>query len=110
MVGEAENGEEALLKIGQFLPDIALIDVNMPKLSGIEVIRRATTDYRRTKIITLTALEEGSLVRVALAAGSAGFVPKAAAAEDLISAIHARIQQQGDRQPAELERKDGGNL
>ena len=89
VVAEANDGEEALTRIEQFEPDVALVDVGMPKLNGIEVTRRAGSKGCRTRILALTAFDDGSHVREALAAGAAGFVPKSAAAVDLIAAINA---------------------
>lgn len=89
VVAEAEDGEDALAKIEQFAPDVALVDVAMPKLNGIEVVRRVASSQTRTRILALTAFEDGHHVRESLTAGAAGFVPKSAAAVDLIAAIHA---------------------
>lgn len=89
VVAEAEDGEDALAKIEQFTPDVALVDVAMPKLNGIEVARRVARSSHRTRIVALTAFDDGRHVRETLEAGAAGFVPKSAAAADLIAAIHA---------------------
>ena len=89
VVAEAADGEDALAKIDQFRPDVALVDVSMPKLNGIEVTRRVATSGHRTRVLALTAFEDGHHVRDSLAAGAAGFIPKSAAANDLIAAIQA---------------------
>lgn len=89
VVAEAEDGEDALAKIEQFAPDVALVDVAMPKLNGIEVVRRVARSSQRTRVVALTAFDDGRHVRETLEAGAAGFVPKSAAAADLIAAIHA---------------------
>lgn len=72
------------MKIEQFEPEVALVDVAMPKLNGIEVVRRIARPPRRTRILALTALEDGTHVRESLEAGAAGFVPKSAPGADLI--------------------------
>ena len=89
VVAEAEDGEEALAKIAEFVPDVALVDVSMPKLDGIEVARRVARSRHPTRVLTLTAFADERQVRDALAAGAAGFVSKSAAAVDLIAAIQA---------------------
>lgn len=88
VVAEAEDGEEALSKIEQFQPDVALVDVAMPRLNGIEVVRRIVRAAHRTRVLALTAFEDGRHLRESLAAGAAGFIAKSAPAADLIDAIH----------------------
>lgn len=89
VVAEAEDGEDALVKIEQFVPDVAVVDVAMPRLNGIEVVRRVANSSRKTRILALTALDDVRHVRESLAAGAAGFIPKSAAGAELIEAIHA---------------------
>lgn len=89
VVAEAQDGEEAWSKIQELKPDVAVIDVAMPKLNGIEVARLAAELAQQTRVLALTAWEDGRHARDSLAAGAAGFVPKSAAAADLIAAIHA---------------------
>lgn len=89
VVAEAEDGEAALARIVELKPDVALVDIGMPKLDGIEVARRLAGSDCRTRVVALTAFEDGRHVRDCLAAGAAGFVPKSAAASDLFAAIRA---------------------
>jgi two-component system response regulator NreC len=89
VVAEAQDGEEALAKIVELRPDVALVDIAMPKMNGIDVARRSAAARAPTRILTLTAAEDERAVRESLAAGAAGFVPKSAAAVELIAAIHA---------------------
>lgn len=87
VVAEAEDGEEALARIAELHPDVAVVDLDMPKLDGIEVTRRLASSGQPTRVIALAASEDGHLVRDALAAGAMGFVPKSAAPADLFTAI-----------------------
>jgi DNA-binding NarL/FixJ family response regulator len=87
IVAEAADGEQALAEIARHEPDVAVVDLAMPRLDGIEVARRLAGAGRRTRVLALSAWEEGRHVRDALAAGVAGYVPKSAAATDLVAAI-----------------------
>ena len=95
VVAEAADGEDALAKIQQLQPDVALVDLRLPKLDGIEVLRQITSSSHPTRVLALTGLEDGRHVRESLAAGAAGYVPKSAPAADLIAAIH--VVAGGDR-------------
>lgn len=87
VVAEAGDGAEAVARIAELEPDVALVDVAMPGLNGIEVMRRVAAAGHRTRLLAFTAYDTGQHVREALAAGAAGFVPKSAAATDLVAAI-----------------------
>jgi DNA-binding NarL/FixJ family response regulator len=87
VVAEAADGEDAIAKISQLQPDIAVLDVAIAKLDGIEVARRASALTPRTRVLALTALDDARYVRECLAAGAAGFVPKNATASDFLIAI-----------------------
>jgi DNA-binding NarL/FixJ family response regulator len=86
IVGRARDGEEALAAITAQQPVIALLDIRMPGLSGIEVARRLEDDHA-TSIILYTAYGDPALVIDALDAGVRGFVLKQAPLEDLFRAI-----------------------
>jgi DNA-binding NarL/FixJ family response regulator len=88
VVGEAADGEDALSQVRQHRPAIALVDVAMPKLDGIEVTKRICDSCPNTRVLALTALEREDYVRAALGAGAAGYVPKSALTGELIAAIH----------------------
>lgn len=87
VVGEAEDGESALLAVGRLSPDVALVDVAIPKLNGVELTKRIRDSHPATRVLALTAWEEEQYVRAALIAGAAGYIPKSAVAGDLIEAI-----------------------
>jgi DNA-binding NarL/FixJ family response regulator len=87
IVAEASNGHSALEAVAQTRPDVALVDVAMPRMDGIEVTKHIRVRYPRTRVLALTAIEEESYVRAALAAGAAGYVPKAADAAEVMEAI-----------------------
>ncbi|MGH3103225.1 MAG: response regulator [Gaiellaceae bacterium] len=87
VVGRARDGEDALAKIEARRPDVALIDVRMPRLGGIELARRAAAAAPETAIILYTAYGDRALLTEALDAGARGFVLKEAPLADLARAI-----------------------
>jgi DNA-binding NarL/FixJ family response regulator len=87
VVGRARDGEDALAKIEARQPDVALIDVRMPRLGGIELARRAATSSPETAVILYTAYGDRALLTEALDAGARGFVLKEAPLADLTRAI-----------------------
>lgn len=89
LVGEAADGETAWQTIQKTKPDVAILDVNLPKLTGLEVAERIRKKRMATKVIILTMLKEEDLINRALDAGVKGFVLKDNAVEDIVSAIVA---------------------
>lgn len=87
IAGEASSGAEALELAARLQPDIILMDLTLPDLSGIEVTRRLLQNNPKAKIIALTIHEDEQFFFEMLQAGASGYVPKRAAPEDLISAI-----------------------
>ncbi len=87
LAGRARQGHEALAKIETERPALAILDLHMPGLSGIEVARNAARSVPETAIILYTAEAEIALVREALAAGVRGFVLKGAPLPDITRAI-----------------------
>lgn len=87
LVGEAADGESAWQSIQEKKPDVAVLDVNLPKLTGLEVARKIREKKLRTRVIILTMLKEEDLVNRALDSGVNGFVLKENAVEDIVSAI-----------------------
>ena len=87
VVGRARNGEEALAQIEARKPDVALVDVRMPRLGGIEVARRSAEISPETAVILYTAYGDRALLTDALDAGARGFVLKEAPLVDLARAV-----------------------
>lgn len=92
VVGTADRGEEALSQVEELQPDIVLIDLAMPGLSGLEVIPRLRAMLPEVGIIALTVLDTNSYRQAALAAGADNFVPKATLTTDLLPAIRQLAQ------------------
>jgi len=89
VVGEAEDGPAALAMIDDLQPDIVLIDLDLPILNGVEVIRRIRARPEGPLAIVLSAYDDEDYVLAALSAGATGYLLKTAHADELISAIHA---------------------
>ena len=91
VIGEASDGLEALRLAQAHTPEVAVLDVAMPHLNGLETARRLRETVPQTKIIVLTMHTEESYVLEALQAGAAGYVLKTQAAVDIVQAIHDAI-------------------
>jgi DNA-binding NarL/FixJ family response regulator len=87
LVGSAHDGEQAHALIRKEVPDVAVIDIRMPRLTGIEIARRLHDDAVKTCVILYTAYAERSLLLDALDAGARGFLLKEAPLSDLMRAI-----------------------
>jgi DNA-binding NarL/FixJ family response regulator len=87
VIGRARDGEEALAKIETRRPAVALVDVQMPRLGGIDVARRAASVSPDTAVILYTAYGDRALLADALDAGARGFVLKEAPLSDLARAV-----------------------
>jgi DNA-binding NarL/FixJ family response regulator len=91
VVGEADDGHEALRLVSQLQPDVAVLDVTMPRLNGIEALRQIKRDHPRTAVVVLSMHDSEAYVTQALQAGAAGYVLKRTAATELGRAIRAAV-------------------
>ncbi len=87
VVGEAEDGEPGLALIKRTHPQVALVDLHMPRLSGIEVTERVRRAKLSTRVVILTMAGESPFPRRLLEAGASGYVTKGCPAEELVKAI-----------------------
>lgn len=87
VVGEAGDGVEALQKIPHLGPDVALVDARMPRMDGIELIRRLSEEHPRVAAVVLTTFDDDEYVFGGLRAGAKGYLLKDTSPEDLVSAI-----------------------
>ena len=91
IVGEAANGEDAVMMADELQPAIVLMDINMPKLDGITATRRIKANSSRMAVLGLSAHGEGHSIDGMLKAGAVAVVPKERATEDLYDAIQRAV-------------------
>ncbi len=92
IVGEGENGEDAVRLSPQLSPDVVLMDVTMPEMDGVEATRRIKALPSPPAVLALSIHEGTDYFFQMLQAGASGYVPKRAAPEELLRAIHAVAQ------------------
>lgn len=96
VVGEAEDGADAVELAARLVPDVVLMDIQMPGVDGIEATRRIAADerLRATKVVILTTFESDDNIFAALRAGASGFLVKDSGAAELLHAV--RVVTRGD--------------
>ena len=87
LVGEAEDGNQAIAMCRDLRPDVILMDIVMPEVSGIEAIRSIRTANPAVNIIALTSFPDQQLIKQALGAGARGFIYKDVSMDELVNAI-----------------------
>jgi DNA-binding NarL/FixJ family response regulator len=87
VVGEAENGRQAVAQTKRHLPDVVVMDVAMPGMNGVEATRQIMRNVPSTKVLVLTSYGDDDYVRQLLEAGATGYLVKQTAAADLLKAI-----------------------
>jgi DNA-binding NarL/FixJ family response regulator len=87
VVAEAADGKEAIRLVHQTMPDVAVIDISMPGMDGLEVVQQLHTYYPQKPILILTMHEEAQFVVRAIEAGAMGYITKQSAPEQLAEAI-----------------------
>jgi len=100
IVGEAGNGREAVELAEQLHPDVAVMDVAMPDMNGIEATRRLAVSAPRTRVLALSMYKDSVYVREILRAGARGYLLKDAIDRDLLSAVRAVATGEGYLSPA----------
>jgi CheY-like chemotaxis protein len=112
VVTQAASGDEAIAMAGRYQPDVALLDIEMPGLDGIEVARRLTRDGFGGKIVIVTTFGRPGYLAAAMSAGARGFLLKDAPAAELATAIRrvhgARGRGAGRSPRARGHRRPGG--
>ena len=89
LVGEAADGQAALTLILETQPDVVVMDISMPGLTGLELVQRVGTGHGEIKVLVLTVHEDRAYVQKVLGAGARGYLLKRSAAEELVRAIRA---------------------
>ncbi|MBA7617485.1 Oxygen regulatory protein NreC [subsurface metagenome] len=89
VVGEAANGREAIERVKELLPDVVLMDLAMPVMSGLEATRRIRKEFPKTRVLAITQYDDSEYVIPIIEAGACGYVTKMVAFSELASAIQA---------------------
>jgi len=112
VIGEAENGRQAVRLAVDLVPDVVVMDINMPELNGIEATRQIIAELPSTKIIALSMYSDKRYVVGMLKAGVSGYLLKNCAFDELVSAISAVVANQNYMSPkiADTVMKDYANI
>jgi NarL family two-component system response regulator LiaR len=89
LAGEAEDGEEAILRCAELLPDVVLMDMVMPGMDGVSATRAIRQKFPQVQVLALTSFKEGDLIQSALEAGAISYLLKNVSSEELAQAIRA---------------------
>jgi DNA-binding NarL/FixJ family response regulator len=92
VVGEAENGREAVVKVEKLKPDVVLMDIAMPMLNGIEATRQIRKVCPRTKVIILSMHSHDRYISELFSLGASGYLLKSSTGTDIINAIHTALK------------------
>lgn len=87
VVGEVDSGAEAIIAVQRLHPDVVIMDVAMPGMTGIEATRQIKANSPETAVLALTMHEDEQYFFAMLNAGASGYIPKRAAPDDLVAAI-----------------------
>ncbi|NYE08724.1 DNA-binding NarL/FixJ family response regulator [Bacillus niacini] len=105
IIGEAADGQEALELCKELQPDLLLLDINMPKLNGLEAVRKIRTDHPHIHVVMLTVSDDVKDLFTAIQYGAQGYLLKNMEPEDWLEYLHALL---GDQ--SEVSRKIANRL
>jgi DNA-binding NarL/FixJ family response regulator len=104
IIGEAENGRQALQLVKKLLPDVVVMDIAMPVLNGVEATRQITRYVPNVKVLVLSTYSNDEYVEQLTEAGAAGYLVKQTAANDLLKAIREAFKGNAFFSPAIAKR------
>ena len=89
LVATAKNGVEAVIEANQHHPDVAVMDISMPVMDGLEATRQIRASFPATRVVVLSSYDTPTFIQAALDAGASGYILKDFIANDLLAAIRA---------------------
>ena len=89
VVAEAADGDEAIALVAEHAPDVAVLDIQMPGVSGIEATRRIKGEHPNVRVLVLTAYDDDPYIFALLQAGASGYILKTADSAELVQAVRA---------------------
>jgi DNA-binding NarL/FixJ family response regulator len=89
VVGQAADGWEALKAVGRLAPDVVVMDLSLPRMSGVEAITRMSVDAPATRVLVLTISADEADVTKAILAGASGYLLKDASIEEIVAGVRA---------------------
>jgi RNA polymerase sigma factor (sigma-70 family) len=104
VVGEAENGQEAIAQVAALQPDVVLMDVRMPVMDGVAATRLISQQFSATKVLVLTTFDDDEYVFQAMRSGAKGYLLKDTHSTDLAAAIRAVYNGYSQLSPGLLEK------
>lgn len=109
VVGDVENGQDAVAAFRQHQPDVVVLDLRLPGISGVDTIRLLREEFKTVRILIFSNFAKGDEIYRAMKAGAAGFVLKGMPLERLLEAIRA-VHQGGQYMPNEIAMRVGERL
>ncbi len=91
VVGEADNGEEALELVREHVPDVVLMDLSMPVLDGVSATRRITDEFPQVRVVVLTMHDDTQRTRAALEAGAIGYLTKGTSFAEVLDTLRRAV-------------------
>jgi DNA-binding NarL/FixJ family response regulator len=104
VVAETGDGDEAVALVSEHQPDVAVLDIHMPGVSGIDATRRIKANYPEVRVLILTAYDDDPYVFALLQAGASGYILKTADSGDLVQAVRAVHRGDSALDPAVLKK------
>ena len=100
VIAEANDGEEAVELVAKAQPDVAVLDMQMPRMNGIEAARRVKKEFPQTRVLILSAYDDDPYIFAALQAGASGYLLKTSSSNELVYAVHAIASSESALSPA----------
>ena len=104
VVAEAADGTQAVALVAEYQPDVAVLDIQMPGMTGIEATRRIKAEYPEVRVLVLTAYDDDPYVFALLQAGASGYILKTASSGDLVRAVRAVHRGESALDPAVMQK------